>query len=145
LAGLLEHCAGFSDADQVREMEGFGYGTLRLQFDHVIGAERYWVGVLNGVVDVEEHESNRCSMEALRAFRERVTATTTGYLDGTTDEDLNRSRPLDTWNRKQVDLVPALVILRTQTHLFQHKGQIAAMCRLLGRPVPDGLDFPLAP
>ena len=42
-------------------------------------------------------------------------------------------------------LAPAHVILRTQTHVFHHMGQLAAMCRLLGHPIPQGMDFPLAP
>ena len=33
------------------------------------------------------------------------------------------------------------VLLRTQTHLFHHMGQVAAMCRLLDHPIPDGFDF----
>jgi len=31
--------------------------------------------------------------------------------------------------------------MRTLTHFFHHQGQIAAMCRLLGKPV-SGLDYP---
>jgi len=56
---------------------------------------------------------------------------------------LNAQHELTTWGDKQVQLVPARVILRTQTHLFQHQGQVAAMSRLLGRPIPPGLDFPM--
>ncbi len=40
-------------------------------------------------------------------------------------------------------IFPAHVILRTQTHLFHHMGQITAMCRLLGHPIPPGIDFPV--
>jgi len=56
---------------------------------------------------------------------------------------LNTRRKMATWGGKELELVPAHVILRTQTHIFQHQGQVAAMCRLLGRPIPTGLDFPL--
>jgi len=48
-----------------------------------------------------------------------------------------------TWGDRDVDLMPAHVVLRTQTHAFQHQGQIAAMARLLGRPILPGLDFPI--
>jgi hypothetical protein len=34
------------------------------------------------------------------------------------------------------------VILRTQTHLYRHQGQVVAMSRLMGRQ-KGGLDFPL--
>jgi uncharacterized damage-inducible protein DinB len=33
------------------------------------------------------------------------------------------------------------VLLRTITHLYHHIGQVSAMCRLLGKPIP-GSDFP---
>ncbi len=143
LCGFLDHCAGFSDDEQVRELEGFGYPTLRLQLHHVIGAEQYWVGVLKGLMLTDEHEADYASMDALGAFRERVFDTTQAYLRATPDDELNAVRTVTTWGDKQVDLAPAHVLLRTQTHIFQHQGQVAAMCRLLGRPIPAGLDFAL--
>ncbi len=140
---LLDHCAGFSETELARELEGFGYATLLEQLQHVIGAERYWVGVLQGEMLTHEDEADRASVGALRAFRERVVRATRDYLDAATPEELNTAREMTTWGDKQVVLVPARVVIRTQTHVFQHQGQVAAMCRLLGRPVPRGLDFPL--
>ncbi len=145
LAKLIDHCAGFSTEEASRELEGFGYPTLRLQLHHVIGAEQYWVGVLCGLMLTDEDEADHASIDALRAFDERVTATTIAYLGGMSDEELNTPRTVTTWGDKQVELVPALALLRTQTHIFHHQGQVAAMCRLLGRPIPPGLDFPLVP
>jgi uncharacterized damage-inducible protein DinB len=86
---------------------------------------------------------NTRSVEALRAYRARVADATVAYLDAASYEECNTPRTMTTWGGKEVDLVPAHVLLRTQTHVFQHQGQIAAMCRLLGRPIPAGLDFPL--
>ena len=144
LDALLDHCEGFPAEDWTRAVDGFGYESLDLQLQHVIGAERYWVGVLRGEMLVDEDDADRADVAAARAFRERVVADTGAYLNSATDDELNTVRTMTTWGDRQVDLVPAHVILRTQTHVFQHKGQIAAMCRLLGRPVPDGLDFPLS-
>jgi uncharacterized damage-inducible protein DinB len=56
-------------------------------------------------------------------------------------EELNSPRTMKTW-RDEVSLRPAHVVLRTQTHIFQHQGQVTAMCRLLGRPL-SGIDFPI--
>ena len=141
LAKLLDHCAGFSDEELRRELDGFGFPTLLLQLDHMIGAEEYWVGVLHGASSRDEHEHP--SIDALRATRERVAGVTSAYLRGATASELNEARSMTTWGEKVVDLVPAHVVLRTQTHIFQHQGQVAAMCRLLGRPLPPGLDVPL--
>jgi uncharacterized damage-inducible protein DinB len=140
---LLDHCAGFSADELARELEGFGYPCVRLQLHHVIGAEEYWVGVLRGLMLVDERPADFASIDALRAYRERVAATTAEYLRGASEADLNTRRKMTAWGPREIEVAPAHVILRTQTHIFQHQGQVAAMCRLLGRPIPPGLDFSL--
>ena len=143
LEGLLEHCAGFSQDELTRRLEGFGDATVLLQLHHVLGAEQYWIGVLEGKMLVDELETDHASIEALRAFRDRVTAATRAYLRATSERELGTAREVTTWGDRRVTVVPAHVLLRTQTHVFHHKGQVASMCRLLGRPVPQGLDYPV--
>ncbi len=143
LERLLGHCAGFSPAELTRSIEGFGYPTVLLQLHHALGAEQYWIGVLNGRMLVDEHDADRESIPALRAFRDRVVAATREYLQGATEHEMDTRREVTTWGDRRTSVVPAHVVLRTQTHVFQHQGQVVAMCRLLGRPVPPGLDFPL--
>jgi uncharacterized damage-inducible protein DinB len=142
LAKLLAHCDGLGAAAVDRPVEGFGYATVRLQLHHVIGAERYWLGVLEGRMDAEDDDAAFPTIASLAAFRERVAAATRAYLAGAAAPELNTPRPMVTWGGKRRVLVPAHVILRTQTHVYQHTGQVAAMCRLLGRPV-EGMEFPL--
>lgn len=141
---LMNHCGGFTDDELARELEGFGYSSVRHQLHHVIGAEQYWIGVLRGLMLIAEDPADMASIAALGAFRERVADVTTGYLHGASDDELNTPRSMTTWGGTERELTPAHVILRTQTHVFQHQGQVAAMCRLLGKPIPPGLDFPLA-
>lgn len=143
LRKLLDHCAGFSDEELRRKLEGFGYETILLQLHHMIGAEQYWIGVCRGEMLVDENEADFASIDALRAFRERVASATSEYLADASDEGLNTPREMTTWGDKVVELAPAYPVLRTQTHVFQHQGQVAAMARLLGRPIPAGLDFPI--
>lgn len=142
-SGLLDHLATLPADVAAREMEGFSYPSLLTQAHHVIGAEHYWIGVLRGEMPTEEHPEDWASLDAVLAYRDRVLAATHAYLDATGEAELNATVPLDTWSRKQVPLVPARVVLRTQTHLFHHKGEMHAMCRLLGHPAPARLDFPL--
>lgn len=143
LVKLLDHCDAFSDVELARELEGFGCPSIAHQLHHGIGAERYWVSVVNGQMRVDEDPANMASISALRAFRETVAGATAEYLRGASDAELNTPRTMMTWGEHERELVPAHVIMRTQTHIFQHQGQIAAMCRLLGKPIPPGLDFPL--
>jgi uncharacterized damage-inducible protein DinB len=142
LIALLAHCREL-DAEQIdRELDGFGYPTVRLQLHHEIAAEKYWVGVLRGRLDVEDDSPDYPTIESLEAYREKVAAATEAYLRAASVEELNTARPMMTWGDRVKTLAPAHVLLRTATHLYHHQGQIVAMCRLLGKPT-GGLDFPL--
>ena len=147
LALLLGHCGALS-AEQLGEShEGFGYSSIRTQLHHLIGAERYWVGVLNGEMLVDDDDPERLAREfptatELSAHRERVAADSVRYLESVDDATLNTPQRVVTWGGNEEELSPALVFLRTQTHIFHHQGQVLAMCRLLGHPA-NGFDFPI--
>ena len=143
LKKLLEYLAGFDHDELNRRLEGFGYSTILEQLHHAIGAERYWMGVLRGELLVDEDERDRASIAALESFRARVAGDTQTQLLSTSSHELDHVREVTTWGNKQKDIKPSWVFLRTQSHIFHHTGQITAMARLLGRPVPAGLDFPL--
>lgn len=140
---LLDHCAGFSQDELSSELTGFGYSSIRLQLHHVIGSEEYWIGVVRGLMLVDELRDDFASIEALASYRARVADVTAAYLQGATEEELNVRRKMTTWGGHERDLVPAHIVIRTQTHIFHHQGQVAAICRLLGRPFQAGFDFPL--
>jgi len=143
LQKLMEHCRELS-ADQLnRKLDGFGYGSIQLQLHHVIGAEQYWIGVLQGRVEADENDEAYPTIDALEAYRARVAAVSRDYLASATPEELNTTRRMMTWGGNERDLTPALVVLRPLTHIYNHQGQVAAMCRLMGKPVPPGLDFPI--
>jgi uncharacterized protein YaiI (UPF0178 family)/uncharacterized damage-inducible protein DinB len=142
LAALLTHCREFNSEEIDRELPGFGYPTVRLQLHHEIGAEKYWIGVLQGRIDAEEDAPDYPTIESLVAYRKQVFAVTEGYLRTASVEELNAPRPMMTWGNREKVLTPAHVFMRTMTHIYHHQGQVTAMCRLLGRPV-NGLDYPI--
>jgi uncharacterized damage-inducible protein DinB len=145
LKGLLEHCRSLSAEELDRELPGFAYPTVRLQIHHVLGGEQYWVGVLRGLMRVEDDDPDYPTVASLEAYLETVDAATRDYLRGASPDELNTPRAMRTWTpggtRERV-LTPAMIILRTQTHLYTHLGQVVAMCRLMGKPA-KGLDFPI--
>ena len=143
LAALLEHCRALPGADLNREQEGFGYASVRLQLHHAIGAERYWVGVLQGQMLVDDDDPAFPTIDSLEILRVRVAGVTEDYLRGAAADELNKPRPMTTWGGKERHLVPARIVMRVVTHLYHHQGQVVAMCRLLGKPA-GGLDYPLA-
>ena len=127
LIKLLEHCRQFSADELNSELLGFGYATVRLQLHHGISAEKYWISVLQGRIDVDENDSDYPTGELLEVYRQQVYAATDDYLRGASVEELNTARPMITWGNKEKVLIPAHVFIRTQTHLYQHQGQIAAV------------------
>lgn len=143
LQKLLRHCAELTAEEFNRELPGFGYPSVRLQLEHVIGAQEYWISVVRGRYTGDLSEPDCPTMEALETYRRQVAEETDTYLRQTSDAELSTAREMLTWPDKVRSLVPALVFLRTVTHIYQHQGQVLAMCRLLGRPGPSGLDFPL--
>lgn len=142
-AGLIEHCAGFSTEEFDRSLDGFGYGSVRLQLHHAIAAQRYWIGVLEGRTDDDEDADRYPTAESLADLLREVRLLTEGCILAIPESELSVARTVETWGGRTVDIAPAPVVMRTLTHLFQHQGQVAALCRLLGRPIPAGLDFPL--
>ena len=142
LRRLLAHCGGLAPDALHRELCDFGYPTVQRQLVHVIGAEHYWVGVLCGIVDADDRDDRYPTTVALEGWRAEVAAATDAYLRATSVEALNTPRAFTTWGGRAQVLVPARVLVRTVTHLFQHQGQVVAMCRRLGAPV-TGLDFPV--
>ena len=142
LQKLLEHCRQFKEEKLNSELAGFGSPTIRLQFHHGIGAEEYWIGVLQGRVFADDNDAAYPNIDSLEVYRRRVYRVTDNYLITTPGGELNKARKMMTWGNKEKILIPALVYLRTLTHLYHHQGQILAMCRLLGKPA-GGMDFPL--
>jgi uncharacterized damage-inducible protein DinB len=143
LRKLLTHCTQLSADSLDRKLEGFGYPTVRLQLHHAIGAEEYWTGVLQGKILADDNDAEFPTVAALEAYRERVAGVTRAYLEMTPAAELNTAREMVTWQGAKRRLVPALVVLRPLTHIYQHQGQVLAMGRLLGMSGPDGLDFPI--
>ena len=139
---LLTHCRSLTAEELDRELPGFGYPTVQLQLHHQIDAEKYWVGVLEGRIDVDDNPADYPTIDSLDAYRKKVVAATANYLRTALVEELNTARPMMTWGNKEQLLTPAHVLVRTVTHLYHHQGQILAMCRLHGKPA-SGMDFPL--
>ena len=141
---LLEHCRQLSIDEINREMAGFGYPTIRLQLHHILGAHKYWIGVLQGRIDVEEDLPLYPTIESLEKYHEQVFRMTEEYLRAASVQEVSTPRMMMTWQNIERTLIPAHVLMRTVTHLYQHQGQIMAICRLLGKPVDTGMDFPIA-
>lgn len=143
IQGVLDHLATLPEAELARSVEGFSYPTLVSLLHHVLGAERYWFGVLKEDILLDDDEAAHQTIDALRTLRKDVAATTAAFLRSCTDEELSNPRTITKWNGETAEVAPAHVLLRTQTHAYQHQGEIASFLRQLGHTFPPMLDFPL--
>ena len=142
LSKLLEHCDTLTGEELHRRLVGFGGATVHLQVHHLIAAERYWLGVLQGRLDIDEDQEKYPTVRSLMAFREEVYDLMERYLREASPDQLMQPRNMTTWDGRTRLLAPAHVIIRTQVHIYHHQGQILAMCRLLGKP-GTGFDYPI--
>jgi uncharacterized damage-inducible protein DinB len=137
LSLVLDHLATMPTEDYGRELPGFGYPSLHAQMIHLLGCEARWVRRLQ-VQPIGDWDPARWpSISDARALQREVTTQTLAYLSGLTNQQLNADTMLHFSDGDTAVRTPALVLHHVLTHAFHHKGQIVAICRLLGHPAPD--------
>ena len=142
LKDYLAHSLTLDSEAIDREMAEFNGSSVRLQLHHAIGAERYWIGVLEGRIDADDDAHLYPTIESLEGYRDATFTVTQAYLRNASVEELNTPRPMKTWRGEEHVLHPGHVLMRTITHIYHHQGQIATMFRLLGSPSP-GFNYPI--
>lgn len=144
LRRLITFCGGLTDEELRRPVNGFGFPTILIQLEHTIGAELYWqTVVIRGYTEEAAMPSLR-DVADIEAFRQRTASTTRSYLERASESELNSRRTMISDPGETRVLRPADVIMRVVTHIFNHQGQILAMCRSIGKPNEEiDLDYPL--
>ncbi|MCC7478579.1 DinB family protein [bacterium] len=141
---LYAHCGSFSSEELNQELEGFGFRTLLQQFAHLCEAESFWNFRLRNPSCPQNEEppewdlTRFSSLAEIQAERARQRQQTVDYINSKSDEELNQEYDM-TWPDHNFSerQTAAFTLLRPITHIFHHKGQIVAMCRLLGHPAPE--------
>ena len=134
---VLDHLGTLPAADYAKELPGFGYPSLHAQVVHVLGCESRWVHRLQGRPTGNWNPAQWPAVADARALQSEIARRTLDYLSGLTDEQLNANTTLHFPDGDTAIRTPALVLHHVFTHAFHHKGQIVAMCRLLGYPASD--------
>ena len=137
---LFGHCAQFTDEELTREFEGFGFSRLLAQLAHIVLCEQFWVCMLSGQPPVTELPE-RPTFAWLEEVRPRILARTRDYLSRMDDATLNTEATLHFEDGFKETATPAYYMNHVLTHCFHHKGQAAAMCRLLGKPFAQDMDL----
>jgi len=144
LRRLLVFCGNLTDVELNEPLTGFGFATILRQLEHTIGAEVYWQTVVTQGYTEEAQVPSLTDVASLEAFRQQTASATRAYLNGASEAELNASRQMITDPGQTRLLRPADVIMRVVTHIFNHQGQVLAMCRAIGKPNTEyDLDYPV--
>jgi uncharacterized damage-inducible protein DinB len=134
LRRLIAFCGSLTDVELRQPLTGFGFPTILRQLEHTIGAEVYWQTVVTRGYTEEAEPPNLQDIAGLEVFRRETAAATQRYLEGASLAELNATRQMISDPGQTRRLRPADVILRVVTHIFNHQGQVLAMCRSIGKP-----------
>ncbi|HTV13314.1 MAG TPA: DinB family protein [Acidobacteriaceae bacterium] len=134
---LFNHLETLPAGGYVMEFPGFGYPSIHAQVVHLLGCEARWVRRLQ-LKSIGDWDPGRWPLLAdARSLEREVTTQTLAYLSDLTNQQLNSKTTLHFADGSSAVRTPALVLHHVFTHAFHHKGQIVAMCRVLGHPAPD--------
>jgi uncharacterized damage-inducible protein DinB len=141
---LFEHCSGFSPEELAQELEGFGIPTLWDQLAHMLITEEHWVGWLRTGSHHTLRPSKRTWAE-LTGYRSDVMQRSSTYIASLDDVAINGEVTLVSEDGSRETATRAFFLHHVLSHAFHHKGQVAAMCRLLGKPFTQDMDLLYAP
>lgn len=134
---LFDHLATLAPADYAKDVPGFGSPNIRAQVIHCLNCEGFWVHTLEGKPFTDEDSAHFPTVADARVLQQKVRAYTLDFLSRLTAQQLNSPAELHFPDGDIAFRTPALILHHMLTHAFHHKGQIVAMCRLLGSPAPD--------
>jgi len=134
---LLAHLATMQADLLVTELPGFARPNIRDQMFHTIACEIFWIHGLQLLPMPKLSADDYVTVESLAQFKRRAMMETIEYLDRQTEDELNRVLPRVPERWLGPLRSPAFIVHHVLTHAYHHKGQVVAMCRLLGHPAPD--------
>ena len=161
---LIVFCGNLTEDELRRPLTGFGFPTVRRQLEHTIGAEVYWQTVVTrgyteeatmpNVADVAAIDDDDLAAERTQRGDEaaviciapgrRVERAGHGKAERYHSAPSYQAREMITDPGRTRVLRPADVIMRVVTHIFNHQGQVLAMCRVIGKPNDTrDLDYPV--
>jgi len=137
LTVLLDHLSTIPPGSYAQPLPGFGSPTIREQVLHLFNCEGLWVHMLQGFPYRDRTLAECPSLSEARLLQDQVRGQTLDYLSRLSEQQLNSNTELHFPDGDVAVRTPALILHHMLTHAFHHKGQIVAMCRLLGHPAPD--------
>ena len=138
---LFAFTESLPEAVYLGEQDWIAYGSLRNIHAHVAECYNRWIGQeWMGRAPAPVDRAAVRSTTAMRAVFADVAALVSEALAG--PEDLDQPLEVRVGGQK-AETSRRNLILHTITHEFHHKGQLLAVARMLGHPLPDDQDADL--
>lgn len=139
---LLDFCGELKPEDFTRQLDGFGWSSVRKTLVHVADCYNGWLGSFvlgryNSPFTLDDELEHIDLHRVVRRF-EVVDALVNDFFDEFDDllvQPLHRTIP---WREPEtLTVAPFKLFMHTVTHEFHHKGQIVSMIRHMGYVPPD--------
>lgn len=134
---VFEHASELTASQLVQPIPGFGQGSVRDQLAHILAAESGWIRRLQSLTVENWEQSNFPDLQLLVVAKKKVVVATNAYLQTLDEAQLNTTLEKIPEDWVGPPRSPGFILQHICTHAFHHKGQLAAMCRILGHPLPD--------
>ncbi len=134
---VLDHLSKIPANDYSKELPSFGHPTLRQQVIHICNCEGNWIQALQRQSYIDRTADDCPSVLDAKLLQKETKRGTLAYLSSLSDQQFNTTTELRFPDGDIVVRRPSFILHHVLTHAFYHKGQIVAMCRLLGYPAPD--------
>lgn len=136
---VFEHAGRLTASQLLQQIPGFGQVCVRDQLAHILAAESGWIRRLQELTsEIGELKTEAFpDLPSLMVAKKNVALATNSYLQTLNETQLNTTLESIPEDWVGPPRSPAFILQHICTHAFHHKGQIAAMCRILGHPLPD--------
>ena len=126
------------------EHADFAYGSIRNIHAHVAGCYQFWLGEMGlqrRMVYADEPANRVADAKTMRAHFAGVDA----LLEDAMAQFNNLDEPFEVIRPRgdRLTVTQRWLIMHPITHEFHHKGQLLALGRVLGHPLPSSLDADL--
>ncbi len=140
---LLEFTDSLAVDVYTLERPDFAYGSIRNIHAHIAFCYLYWVGVAGLGYDAAKLRIPDDQIPDVAAMRQRFK-----FVDSVMDEALEKFNNPDemfvhTHRTGDLKLTQRWLFAHPITHEFHHKGQLLALARVLGHPLPGNIDTDL--
>ncbi|MBM7552104.1 putative damage-inducible protein DinB [Thalassobacillus pellis] len=135
---LFQFCDQIQAQDYVKEIEGFGWGSIRNLHVHVAECYHSWLGKFGLKESAQMVDLNKVgNAKEMRKLFKEVDELVFRFLDtyeGRFDQKISGKV---SWQEEEEQLTPLWLFTHTMTHEFHHKGQIVSRARQLGYTPTD--------